>query len=84
MAATNEKNERLSNKELRDVVLNFVIAGRDTTAQALSWTFYCLLMDPRVEQVLLEEVNANITDDVENDPAALYEVIKGMTYANAV
>jgi cytochrome P450 len=84
MAATNEKNEQLSNRELRDVVLNFVIAGRDTTAQALSWTFYCLLTDPRVEHALLEEVNLHITDDLENDPAALYEVIKGMKYANAV
>ncbi|SAL94944.1 hypothetical protein [Absidia glauca] len=83
MTATNVKNEQLSNKELRDVVLNFVIAGRDTTAQALSWTFYCLLTDPRVEHALLEEVNLHITDDLENDPAALYEVIKGMKYANA-
>lgn len=31
-----------SDAALRDLVLNFVIAGRDTTAQALSWTVACL------------------------------------------
>ncbi|KAI8089636.1 cytochrome P450 [Halteromyces radiatus] len=84
MSAKNEKGEPLGNKELRDVVLNFVIAGRDTTAQALSWTFYSLMTNPQVEKKLLEEVQENITDDLENDPSALYEVIKGMKYTNAV
>ncbi|KAG1115932.1 hypothetical protein G6F42_013824 [Rhizopus arrhizus] len=84
MDAHNEHDEPLSNKELRDIVLNFVIAGRDTTAQALSWTFYMLLLHPRVESKLLKEVLENITDDVANDPVALYEAIKNMTYAHAV
>ncbi|KAL9558727.1 hypothetical protein MBANPS3_000774 [Mucor bainieri] len=84
MDAHNEHDELLSNKELRDIVLNFVIAGRDTTAQALSWTFYMLLLHPRVESKLLKEVLENITDDVADDPAALYEAIKNMTYAHAV
>ncbi|ORZ17105.1 cytochrome P450 [Absidia repens] len=71
MNATNEHGQPLNNKELRDVVLNFVIAGRDTTAQALSWTFYSLLTNPHVEEKLLAEVRENITDELENDPAAL-------------
>ncbi|KAI8887433.1 cytochrome P450 [Backusella circina FSU 941] len=77
MNARNEHNEPLSNKELRDIVLNFVIAGRDTTAQALSWTFYNLLLHPRIEKKLLEEIEANITDD--NMPyahAVFYEVLR--------
>jgi cytochrome P450 len=84
MAAKNEKGELLNDRELRDVVLNFVIAGRDTTAQALSWTFYSLATNPDVEEKLAAEVKEHITGEVENDPAALYEVIKGMKYANAV
>lgn len=84
MDAHNEKDELLSDKELRDIVLNFIIAGRDTTAQALSWTFYMLLMHPRIEKKLLEEIKANISDDLASRPAELYEVIKGMTYAHAV
>jgi cytochrome P450 len=84
MNAHNEHDELLNNKELRDIVLNFVIAGRDTTAQALSWTFYMLLLHPRIEKKLLEEVYANIPDDLVNEPAALFEAIKSMTYAHAM
>ena len=36
--SADKRGETLSTKELRDVVLNFIIAGRDTTACALSWT----------------------------------------------
>ncbi|KAI9352363.1 cytochrome P450 [Pilaira anomala] len=84
MNAHNENNELLNNKELRDVVLNFIIAGRDTTAQALSWTFYMFLLHPRIEKALLEEIDQHITDDLVERPTDLYEVIKNMTYAHAV
>jgi cytochrome P450 len=33
--AHNEHDELLGNKELRDVVLNFIIAGRDTTGKII-------------------------------------------------
>ncbi|KAI8366734.1 cytochrome P450 [Radiomyces spectabilis] len=84
MNARNGQGEPLSNDELRDIVLNFVIAGRDTTAQALSWTFYMLLCHPRVEAKLVDEINQFIDDDVTHDSATLYEVIKNMKYAHAV
>jgi cytochrome P450 len=41
---------------LRDIVVNFLIAGRDTTAQALSWLFYELGQNPHVEMRLREEL----------------------------
>lgn len=84
MDARNAQGELLNNDELRDIVLNFVIAGRDTTAQALSWTFYMLLCHPRVEEKLLNEINQFISDEQMHDSAALYEVIKNMKYAHAV
>ncbi|CAO0792861.1 unnamed protein product [Mucor circinelloides] len=84
MDARNAQGELLNNDELRDIVLNFVIAGRDTTAQALSWTFYMLLCHPRVEEKLLKEINENITEEVMHDSPALFEVIKNMKYAHAV
>jgi len=40
---------------LRDIVLNFMIAGRDTTACALSWTLYELAKAPRECQDRLRE-----------------------------
>lgn len=41
---------------LRDIVVNFLIAGRDTTAQALSWFFYCLSQNPGVETKIRSEI----------------------------
>ncbi|KAI8369532.1 cytochrome P450 [Radiomyces spectabilis] len=82
MKANNEHNEPLNNKELRDMILNFVIAGRDTTAQALSWEFYSLLLNPHVEEKLLEEISLHIRENM--DAPALYEAIKDMKYAHAV
>ncbi|KAI8641273.1 cytochrome P450 [Parasitella parasitica] len=77
MDAHNAQGELLNNDELRDIVLNFVIAGRDTTAQALSWTFYMLLCHPRVEEKLLDEINENITtDNMKYAHAVFYEVLR--------
>jgi fatty acid omega-hydroxylase len=84
MNARNNKGELLNNDELRDIVLNFIIAGRDTTAQALSWTFYMLMSHPRVEEKLLAEIKEHIPEDVTYDSPQLFEVIKNMTYAHAV
>ncbi|KAL3666868.1 hypothetical protein V7S43_007817 [Phytophthora oleae] len=41
---------------LRDIVVNFLIAGRDTTAQTLSWFFLYLTKNPRVETVIRNEI----------------------------
>jgi cytochrome P450 len=41
---------------LRDVVVNFLVAGRDTTAQALSWFFFNVSQNPRVEAKLRREI----------------------------
>lgn len=81
---TNAEDQSLNETELRDIIVNFIIAGRDTTSQALSWTFFELMMHPQVENKLLKEVLHHITDDIEDDPLALYEAIKEMKYAHAV
>ncbi|KAI8875841.1 cytochrome P450 [Backusella circina FSU 941] len=84
MEATNENGERLDDIELRDTVLNFIIAGRDTTAQALSWLFYNLALQPRIERKMMQEISQHITDDIEKDSPGLYEVINKMPYIHAV
>ncbi|KAG2195561.1 hypothetical protein INT47_001308 [Mucor saturninus] len=84
MDATNENGEKLNDIELRDTVLNFIIAGRDTTAQALSWLFYNLALQPRVEEKILEELKGKISEDDERDSPALYEIISGLPYLHAV
>ena len=45
-----------SDKSLRDVVLNFVIAGRDTTATTLSWAMYMVMTHSHVAEKLYLEL----------------------------
>ncbi|CAA0812865.1 cytochrome P450- family 94- subfamily D-polypeptide 2 [Striga hermonthica] len=41
---------------LRDIVISFILAGRDTTSSALSWFFWLLSSRPNVEQKILQEL----------------------------
>ncbi|KAJ7529974.1 hypothetical protein O6H91_15G073300 [Diphasiastrum complanatum] len=50
-------------KMLRDVVVNFIIAGRDTTALTLSWLFSQLCKHPDVIHKILFEVSAVLNEE---------------------
>jgi len=54
--ARDESGNPLSERELRDEVLTLIIAGHDTTALALSWSFYLLARNPAIEATLREEL----------------------------
>ncbi|TKY63771.1 cytochrome P450 704C1 isoform 1 [Spatholobus suberectus] len=43
-------------KYLRDIILNFVIAGKDTTATTLAWFMYMLCKYPAVQEKAAKEV----------------------------
>ncbi|KAJ0395805.1 hypothetical protein ATCC90586_012131 [Pythium insidiosum] len=45
---------------LRDIVVNFLIAGRDTSAQVLSWLFVELTLHPEIEDRIREELRAKL------------------------
>ncbi|WYZ36702.1 hypothetical protein EsH8_II_000208 [Colletotrichum jinshuiense] len=55
--------------EVREQVLGLLAAGRDTTASLMSWTWYCLVRDPRVFAKLRAEVIAAFGERPA-DPAA--------------
>ncbi|KAL6565914.1 hypothetical protein OROHE_004969 [Orobanche hederae] len=51
-------------KYLRDIILNFIIAGKDTTATTLSWFVYMLCKHPLVQEKVAKEIeNATESDD---------------------
>lgn len=54
-ARDEETGEGMTDQQVRDEVLTLLLAGHETTANALSWTFYLLAQHPHVEARLLEE-----------------------------
>ena len=56
MNARDEDGSGMSDKQLRDEVLTFLLAGHETTALALSWTFHLLGQNPEVEEKLDAEL----------------------------
>jgi cytochrome P450 len=58
MAARDEDGSAMSAPELRDQVLTFLLAGHETTALALTWTWYLLSQNPAVEQKLHDELSS--------------------------
>ncbi len=47
----------MSNKQLRDETLTLFLAGHETTANALAWTWYLLARNPEVEREMHREVD---------------------------
>ncbi|XP_057971169.1 alkane hydroxylase MAH1-like [Malania oleifera] len=53
---TGDETLVLDDKFLRDTIVNFMLAGRDTTAAALTWFFWLLSKNPSVETKIREEL----------------------------
>ncbi|TPX73444.1 hypothetical protein CcCBS67573_g05293 [Chytriomyces confervae] len=70
-----------SDDDLVYYVLNFLIAGRDTTASALSWAIFMLAKNPNALDALLQEINSNAYN---NGYPTFDQIKSGMPYANAV
>ncbi len=51
-----DTGEALNDEEICDNLLTFIAAGHETTALALSWTFYLLSRHPEIETRVLEEI----------------------------
>jgi cytochrome P450 len=56
LAKDEETGAGMSDEALRDEVLTFFLAGHETTANALAWTFYCLSKHPTADRTLATEL----------------------------
>jgi enediyne biosynthesis protein E7 len=57
-ARDKESGATMSERELIDEVMTLVVAGHETTASALNWTWYLLAQHPQVEARLHAEIDA--------------------------
>ena len=62
LVAANEGDGGMTDRQLRDEVLTLVMAGHETTANALTWTFYLLSQHPDVRRKVEEEVAREVGD----------------------
>jgi cytochrome P450 len=58
LAGHDEHGQPLDDKSLRDEVITFFLAGHETTALALSWTWFMLATHPEIQEALFAEVDA--------------------------
>ncbi len=57
-----EDGKGMSDSEMRDELMTLFLAGHETTAIALTWTFYLLSQNPDVEEKLRAELTSVLGD----------------------
>lgn len=83
-----DKAAKMTNQQLRDEVMTIFLAGHETTANALTWTFYLLSQHPQVESKIMGEIasvfgNEGDIDD-NGDRMATFEDISKLKYTEMV
>ncbi|TYI20542.1 hypothetical protein ES332_A07G245100v1 [Gossypium tomentosum] len=59
-----------------DIVISFILTGRDTTSAALTWFFWLLHKNPEVEKEILKEIKGK-------SGVPVFEEVKDMVYTHA-
>lgn len=80
MAAQDEETgEGMTDKQLRDEVMTIFLAGHETTANALSWTWYLLSKHPYIQRKLYEELR-----EVLGDRTPVFEDVARLRYTTKI
>jgi cytochrome P450 len=76
LAARDEDGRPLTDQELRDELMSLVLAGHETTANSLAWTFERLLRTPPAYDRLRELVRGEAGDGAAYVEATVYEAMR--------
>ncbi|HMK05923.1 MAG TPA: cytochrome P450, partial [Flavobacterium sp.] len=74
-----DTGESMSTQQLIDEIKILFIAGHETTANALTFTFHLLANNPEIQQKVLDEIL-----EIETLTTDIVEQLQKMTYINAV
>nr|XP_043611204.1 cytochrome P450 94A1-like [Erigeron canadensis] len=66
----------LDEKFVTDIVISFILAGKDSTSAALTWFFWLLYKNPDVENEVVKEVKGK-------SDSPIYDEVKDMVYTHA-
>ncbi|CAO2814045.1 unnamed protein product [Amaranthus hypochondriacus] len=88
MRLKDEDGQPFSDKFLRDICVNFILAGRDTSSVALSWFFWLIDQHPEIEEKILAEIcgilnKREINEDNKGPLVFRPEEVKKMEYLQA-
>jgi cytochrome P450 len=79
VSAREEADPRVGTQRLRDELITLLLAGHETTASTLGWTFYLLHRHPEV----WERVHAEAVEVLGDRPPS-YEDLRRLTYTSMV
>lgn len=79
IAARDDQGQAMNEKQLRDEVMTMLLAGHETTSNALSWSIYLLAKHPDIADKLREEV-----DTVLGDRSATFADLPKLAYTEMV
>jgi cytochrome P450 len=79
LAAHDEDGSQMTDKQLRDEVMTIFLAGHETTALTLSWTWYLLAQNPLVQQKFHAEI-----DDVLGGRLPTLEDLPRLKYSDMI
>ena len=79
LMAARDEGKGLSDSELRDEGLTFLLAGHETTANALTWMWYLLSKNPHVLEEMRAEVDSVVGTGIPSAPD-----VRRLKYTRAV
>lgn len=79
MLAQDEDGNGMTDKQLRDEAMTIVLAGHETTANALTWTLYLLSQNPDIYEQLQTEIDTVLS----SRPATMAD-LRDLPYAEKV
>lgn len=79
LLSEDENGERMTDKQARDEAVTLILAGHETTANALNWTWWLLAQYPQVEAKLHRELD----DVLHGRPPALQD-LRNLPYTEMV
>ncbi|XP_065876883.1 cytochrome P450 94B3 [Euphorbia lathyris] len=86
--AENESEDLLSRlilagheeKVISDMVISFMIAGRDTTSAAMTWLFWLISCYPEIEKEVVKETIFRTTTKIDYDSLKTLKLLKACLY----
>jgi cytochrome P450 len=79
LLAAHDEEGGLNSKELRDQIVTFIVAGHETVASSLTWTWWLIGSHPEVQLKLQKEV-----DEVLKGRAPNVKDLENLPYTKAI